>query len=188
MSSKYRPICDVWWLARCKYKSGQKRYGGYLGGFPERARVLIGAALSEPVLHVCGGMARDYPYKRGFGKYDRTLDLDPLCQPDYLQDAREQLPSHAEIDGTFYPFKAHLIDPPYTEDDADKYPPGRDKLPTPHELVRNSINALPVGYKVGIIGYIVPRCPKNAIYVASIDVRCGFGNRARTFDVFERTE
>ena len=63
-----------------------------MGGFPERARVLIGASLSEPVLHVCGGMSKYYPYARGFGKFDKTLDIDPLADPDYVQDARDPFP------------------------------------------------------------------------------------------------
>lgn len=186
----YRPISDVWWLARCKYKNGVKRYGGYLGGFPERARVIIGCPLDQPMLHVCGGMAKEYPYKRGFGIHDKTMDLDPACTPDLLMDCREmQWPTGMSMKPL--PDKLWggiLIDPPYTEDDAGKYPPGRDKFPNPHQLVQTAINTLKVGYKVGIIGYIVPRCPKNAHYVASIDVKCGFGNRTRTFDVFERTD
>lgn len=69
----YRPITDVWFLARAKLKGGKKYYGAYLGGFPERARALLGCRLNDPVLHVCGGCARDYPYRRGFGPNDRTL-------------------------------------------------------------------------------------------------------------------
>ena len=42
----YRPIADLWILARAKLKpnpDGTKRfsYGAYLGGFPERARALL---------------------------------------------------------------------------------------------------------------------------------------------------
>lgn len=184
----YRPIGDTWWLARCKYKNGQKRYGGYLGGFPERARVMIGCPLDKPMLHVCGGLARQYPYKRGFGQYDRTMDLDPACLPDYLMDARDESWPRIGTDMQPIHWGGILIDPPYTEDDAAEYPPGRETFPNPHQLVKTAINTLRIGYKVGIIGYIVPRCPKNAMFVASVDVKCGFGNRTRTFDVFERTE
>ena len=63
----YRPITDIWFLARAKLNGGEKYYGAYLGGFPERARVLIGAGRDDAVLHICGGMARRYPYKGGFG-------------------------------------------------------------------------------------------------------------------------
>ena len=38
----YRPITDTWFLARAKLKGGVKYYGAYLGGFPERARALLG--------------------------------------------------------------------------------------------------------------------------------------------------
>ena len=89
----YRPITDTWILARAKLTGGKKYYGAYLGGFPERARALLGCKLTDPVLHVCGGMAKAYPYKRGFGPNDRTLDLDPNCEPDFLQDARLPFPA-----------------------------------------------------------------------------------------------
>src|SRR5882757_1099547 len=89
----YRPITDLWFLARAKLKDGKKYYGAYLGGFPERARVLLGASIHDPVLHVCGGMAKFYPYKGGFGPNDQTLDIDPATEPDFLQDARDPFPS-----------------------------------------------------------------------------------------------
>lgn len=60
----YRPITDVWILARPKVKY----YGAYPNGFLERARALLGVSPFDPVLHVCGGSAREYPAKpRGFG-------------------------------------------------------------------------------------------------------------------------
>lgn len=185
----YRPIGDVWWLARCKYKNGVKRYGGYLGGFPERARVLIGCPLDSPMLHVCGGMARHYPYKRGFGSCDMTLDLDEKCAPDFLRDCRDlHWPLTADDEGGVEAlWGGILIDPPYSELDAAQYVPGADKYPNPHQLVRTAINTLRVGYKVGIIHYVVPRCPKNAMFIASVAVKCGFGNRVRSFNVFEKT-
>lgn len=185
----YRPISDVWWLARAKLKGGVKYYGAYLGGFPERARVLIGCPLDQPMLHVCGGMAKRYPYKRAIGNLDRTMDLDPKCEPDILMDCREiDWPTQTtNLQGDDLWWGGILIDPPYSEQDAAEYAPGSDKYPNPHQLVRTAINTLRVGYKVGIIHYIVPRCPKNAHFVASIAVKCGFGNRARTFNVFERT-
>src|SRR6266850_563106 len=126
----YRPITDFWWLARCKYKGGIKRYGGYLGGFPERARVLIGCPLSEPLLHVCGGMAWHYPYQRGFGIEDRTMDLDPACSPDFLKDCRDK--DWPGNDTSTWPdWGGILIDPPYSEKDADNYSPGRKMYPKP---------------------------------------------------------
>lgn len=183
----YHPIHDLWFLARAKLKGGEKYYGAYLGGFPERARVLIGAPINSPVLHVCGGKSKLYPYARGFGKFDQTMDLDPACEPDFLMDCRsENWPAgHAET-STYW--GGILIDPPYSEQDATHYLPGAEKYPSPNKLVQTAINTLMVGRKVGIIHYIVPRCPKNAKFVACVGVVCGFQNRIRAFSVFERTE
>lgn len=177
----YRPITDLWLLTRCKYKGGVKRYGGYLGGFPERARRLIGCSINEPMLHLCGGLARLYPYAGGFGQNDMTLDNDPSVKPDFLQGAECTLPQP----GVTLRWGGILIDPPYSEDDAKKYPSG--DYPNPNMLVANSIQAVPVGRKVGIIHYALPRCPKNAKFIACVGVACGFGNRIRCFSVFERT-
>jgi hypothetical protein len=182
----------MWFLARCKYKSGTKRYGGYLGGFPERARALLGCRLDQSVLHVCGGMAKDYPYRRGFGPNDKTMDLDPVCNPDFLQDAREAFPWCPQIgDGpmpsiaTQIPWAGILIDPPYTEEDAKHYVPGAEKYPKPNQLIKNALDVIPVGGRVGLIHYILPS-PKNAIFVACVGVICGFNNRIRVYSVFEK--
>lgn len=173
----YRPIGDVWWLARCKYKGGVKRYGGYLGGFPERARVLLGASIDDPVLHVCGGLAHLYPYRGGYGPKDARLDLDVSVQPEFLQDARMPLPEG---------FRAILMDPPYSEFEATNYSPGPDAYPSPNLLVSNAVKAVPVGGRVGIIHYIIPKCPKNAKFIAMVGVACGFSNRIRAFSAYER--
>lgn len=175
----YRPITDVWYLARAKLKGGRKYYGAYLGGFPERARVFLAATINEPVLHVCGGMARYYPYRGGFGPADKTLDLNPETQPDFLQDARDPFPNG---------FKAYLIDAPYSAEDATHYPPGADKFPTPNILIKNAMAALVPGCRVGMICYGLPAKPKNAKFVASVAVKCGFNNRVRCYSVFERLE
>jgi|HubBroStandDraft_1064217.scaffolds.fasta_scaffold28501_3 hypothetical protein len=175
--SNYRPITDLWILARCKYKGGAKRWGGYLGGFPERARALLGATINDPVLHVCGGLARLYPYAGGFGPNDQTLDLDAGCQPDFLQDARQPLPSG---------FAAILADPPYSDVDADHYAPGREALPKANALVANMLAALQPGQRCGIIHYIVPSPPKGTRFVACVGVVSGFNNRIRSYSVFER--
>jgi len=174
----YRPITDVWFLARAKLKDGKKYYGAYLGGFPERARALLGATINEPVLHVCGGMAKSYPYRGGFGPNDKTLDLAPETEPDYLQDARDAFPVG---------FKAILIDPPYTEQDAAKYSPGPSVFPSANELCRNAIAALEVGQRVGTIGYILPKVARTK-FIAAVGILCGFNNRIRLFSVFERIE
>lgn len=175
----YRPITDLWFLARARLKNGQKRYGSYLGGFPERARALIGCGINDPVLHVCGGLAKEYPYKGGFGPNDKTLDMDPAVAPDYLQNALDPLPGA---------WAGILIDPPYSEKDAEQYAPGPDNYPSPYKLVTNALKSVDIGKKVGIIHYSLPKMPKDAKFVACVGVFCGFGNRARVFSVFQREE
>lgn len=184
----YRPITDIWFLARAKLKGGRKYYGAYLGGFPERARWLLGASINEPVLHVCGGMARHYPYVSGFGPNDETLDLDPLTQPDFLQDAREPYPAHTRTHGIIpaLAWRAILMDPPYSEADAEKYKVGAECYPKPNTLIKNALAVLPVGGRVGLIHYSLPAQPRNAKFIAAIGVLCGFNNRIRCFSVFER--
>ena len=173
----YRPITDVWFLARAKLKGGVKYYGAYLGGFPERARALLGVRIDETVLHVCGGMAKLYPYKYGFGKHDKTLDLDPDINPDFLQDARQPFPKG---------FKGILIDPPYSMEDAKKYKVGDIVYPQPNLLLKNGIEAVSIGERVGIIHYILPSPPKNSRFIAACAVLCGFNNRVRIYSVYER--
>ena len=172
----YRPVCDFWFMARAKLKGGEKFYGAYLGGFPERARALLGVRLDDPVLHVCGGKARLYPYRRAFGPNDRTLDLDPAVEPDFLQDARDPYPTG---------FRAVLADPPYSSEDAAHYAPGSSAYPPPSLIVKRGLDAVGPGGRVGIIHYIIPRPPKDAIFVAAIAVGCGFSNRLRAYSVFE---
>lgn len=176
----YRPITDVWILARPKVKY----YGAYPAGFLHRARHLLGVGPLDPILYVCGGMVRKYPY-RGFGPFDKTLDLDPACEPDFLQDACDPLPTD-NSDGMPNLWSAVLIDRPYTPEDADKYTPGRDKLPFANLLLKNSIQVVPAGGKVGILDYIWPQPPKNAREVAVVAVGTGRNSRARWFTVFER--
>lgn len=173
----YRPITDVWILARCKYKGGVKRYGGYLGGFPERARALLGVTINDPVLHVCGGLAKLYPYRGGFGPNDRTIDLDPNVKPDFLQDVTAKLPGG---------FDAMLADPPYSAEDADHYFGGATSYPNPNKLMSHMVASLQPGQRAGMIHYVIPRCPPGARFVACVGVVCGFGNRGRFFTVFER--
>jgi len=172
----YRPITDFWFLARAKLKGGAKYYGAYLGGFPERARSLLGATIDEPVLHVCGGKAKLYPYAGGFGPNDKTLDLDESLEPDFWQDAREPFPTG---------FKAILMDPPYSEADAAHYAPGAAQYPKPNLLVKNALAALRPGQRVGIIHYILPAAPDTR-FVACVAVACGFNNRLRCYSVFEK--
>lgn len=176
----YRPITDTWILARSKVKY----YGAFPSGFLSRARALLGVGPYDAVLHVCGGKVRDYPFK-GLGRFDKTLDLDPECQPDFLQDASEPLPLLETPLGQS-PWPAVLIDRPYTEEDADRYAPGREKLPSANLLVKNGIGGVEIGGRVGILDYVWPQPPKNAIEVAVITVVTGRNNRARLYTVFEK--
>lgn len=193
----YRPITDTWILCRPKVKY----YGAFPNGFLGRARDLLGVNfVTGAVLHVCSGMVRSYPCE-GFGSNDRTLDLNPDVMPDFLQDARDPLPlnicSDATclncVDGDFvtgvqgHLWDAVLIDRPYSEDDADHYAPGRDKLPSANQLVKNGLAVIPVGGKVGILDYVWAQPPKNAKEVALVQVAMGRNNRARYFTVFRRT-
>lgn len=191
--SGYRPITDMWILARPKVKY----YGAYPSGFMERARHLLGCGIYESVLHVCGGMVRDYPFY-GFGPNDKTLDLDPELDPDYLQDAREPLPEgyvcedRTDAYQGASPSLGHwagiLIDRPYTEADADHYTPGHDVLPSASLLVKNALDVLPVGKRVGILDYEWARPPKAIPHkdVAAVGVLMGYGNNIRIYSVYER--
>lgn len=176
----YRPICDVWILARSKVKY----YGAYPSGFLHRARALLGVTPSDAVLHVCAGRVRDYPFA-GFGKFDKTLDLDPDTKPDYVHDARIALPWKNEMN--FEPWPAVLIDRPYSADDAARYAPGATALPSLNLLLKNALGVVPVGGRVGCLDYVWPQPPKFGTEVAVIAVGTGRNNRARWFTVFQRT-
>jgi hypothetical protein len=175
----YRPICDVWILARSKVPY----YGAFPAGFLHRARTLLGVSVEQPVLHVCAGKVRDYPY-RGLGLNDYTMDLDPVCEPDFLQDAREPLPQCPLMHNGLWP--AILIDRPYTKEDADHYAPGKDVLPPINDLLKNALRSVPELRRVGVIDYIWPHPGKLGQEVAVVAVGTGRNNRARWFTVFER--
>ncbi len=194
----YRPITDVWILARPKVRY----YGSYPNGFLERARALLGVTPYDPVLHVCGGKARDYPAKpRGFGPGDRTLDLDDKLYPDYLQSADEPLPLyeckdatclqctdgdwHTGVKGHRWP--AMIADPPYTPEDAAHYAPGADEFPKANLILKNMLAVVRPGGRVGMLHYVLPQPPKVGVrFVACVGVIAGYNNRMRCFSVFER--
>jgi hypothetical protein len=157
-----------------------------LGGFPERARRLIGASITEPVLHICGGNAHLYPYAGGYGQWDERQDLDAAVNPEHFFDCSISLP-HKPIADSGQEWGGMIADPPYSEQDATHYAPGADKYPKPNKIVELAMEVLPVGRKVGIIHYIVPKCPKNAKFVACVGIVSGFNNRIRAFSVFEKT-
>jgi hypothetical protein len=173
----YRPICDVWILARSKVKY----YGAYPAGFLHRARAVLGVGPQDAVLHVCGGRVKDYPY-RGFGPNDKTLDLDPALSPDFLQDARKPFP--LRVCGGEW--DAVLIDRPYSVDDAVHYAPGADKLPEANALLRGGLSVVKPGGRVGFLDYVWPHPGKRGQEVAVVAVGTGRNNRARWFTVFEK--
>lgn len=185
----YRPITDVWILARPKVKY----YGAYPNGFLERARALLGVTPFDPVLHVCGGRAREYPAKpRGFGPNDQTLDLDASLTPDFVQAATAPLPLMAGFDlkdeyPLNLPWPALIADPPYTEADAEKYAPGVKAFPAANLILKNMLTVVRPGGRVGMLHYVLPQPPREGVrFVACIGVIVGFNNRMRVFSVFER--
>lgn len=181
----YRPITDSWILARPKVKY----YGAYPAGFLERARVLLPVLRHEPVLHVCGGHAKEYPNWEVLCPNDVTCDLDPATAPDLVWDVQQRgIPGPGRFDGSgLVQWRGILADPPYTRDDAAKYAVGAAALPEPGHIVRDAMDVLALGGRVGLLHYVVPRPPKVGVkFVAKIDVWCGFGNRVRSFSVFEK--
>ena len=175
----YCPITDVWILARPKVPY----YGAYPAGFLERARALLGVTIDDPVLHVCSGRVKDYPY-RGFGPNDRTLDIDPKLKPDYVVDVRYGLQTRRSG------WKAMLVDQPYSALDAACYARGAAVYPDPRKLLGNCLLGVRLGGRVGFLHYEWPRPPNwiGARPVALIGVITGYGNRMRAFSVFERVK
>lgn len=194
----YRPITDVWILARPKVKY----YGAYPNGFLERARALLGVTPLDAVLHVCGGMARQYPAKpRGFGPNDKTLDFDEALSPDFIGSADARLPMRncgdaACLDckdGTYvtgaigHEWPALIADPPYTKVDAEHYAPGPTVFPAPNTVLKNMLAVVRPGGRVGMLHYVLPQPPREGVrFVACVGVIVGFNNRMRVFSVFER--
>ena len=171
----YRPICDTWVLARSKVKY----YGAYPAGFLHRARQLLGVHISDPVLHVCSGEIGQYPYD-GLGPNDKTLDINPEVNPDFLVDvATSILPIHEDGD-----WCAVLADPPYTEEDAFKY--GDYPLPSARRCLEQSLDVIDIGGRVGILHYAAPRPPSGVKLVALVTVFVGFENRIRLYSVYEK--
>lgn len=178
----YRPICDTWLLARSKVKY----YGAYPAGFLGRARDLLGVHADDCVLHVCSGRVFEYPFK-GLGDSDKTVDIDPELCPTFCGDVRSSEfwdrireglnPNYAD---------AVLIDRPYTEEDATHYRLGTGILPDLNFLVRQGLDTVAEGGKVGVLDYFIPRPPAEARFVACVGVVVGFGNRGRFFTVFEK--
>lgn len=175
----YRPITDIWILARPKVRY----YGAYPNGFLERARALLGVGRTESVLHVCGGAAKQYPAWARLCPSDFTLDLDERLEPDFLSDANGQLPPLYD-DGTW---PAILCDPPYTRKDAERYAVHTDRMPAANALLKNALRSVRVGGRVGMLHYVLPQPPREGVkFVACVGVIAGFNNRMRVYSVFER--
>jgi hypothetical protein len=177
--TSYRPITDTIIPARPKLLNGKQLYGAYPAGFPERARALLGVHINDPVLHVCGGFVRHYPYRNAIGPNDKTLDLNPEMEPDFLQDARDPYPAG---------FSAVLADPPYSEEHAGKYATGAAKYPGPRIILKRALEALEPGRRVGILHFCSPRPPAEPLmrFVAVLTVWLGWDMQARVFTVYER--
>lgn len=182
----YRPITDLWMLARSKVDY----YGAYPAGFLERAKPLIGCC--GGVLHCCGGHAKQYPYDKNFLGYcddDTTMDIDPETKPDILGDATDP----ETWAGRFW--NGVIIDPPYTEADAANY--RIPNFPQPNPLLKIALERVPLGGMVGMLHYIIPQPPKKkdqatgemiqlAKFIACVGVMTGYNNRMRAFSVFQR--
>ena len=158
--ARYRPLTDMWILARTQ----QKYYGAYPGGFLWRAKVLLPGRMC----HLCSGTVRG----------DFTVDIDPEAHPDLVADARC---TGLEDES----FEAVLLDPPYTPEDAQHY--NHTEYPEPRDLMREAWRLVRPGGRVGLLHYIVPRPPhKDARLLAVVGVMVGYGNRIRVFTVFEK--
>lgn len=191
----YRPITDTWLLAKPRpFKDGTRFHGAYPLGFLQRARDLLGVHISDPVLHVCAGAVRKYPYA-GLGPNDRTLDIDPATKPNFLQDARLRFPCQREDEECdlvncdeedLWP--AILIDPPYDEANARLYAAeAHDALPSPGRLLRNAVAAVRPFGRIGILHWIEPSTAGLPLRtVALITVRAGKNSATRSYTVFER--
>lgn len=179
----YRPITDVWILARPKVKY----YGAYPNGFLERARVLMGVHRHASMLHVCGGSAKLYPAWLKLCPNDYTLDLDASLKPDFVQDARGELPFRPLGDGNAEAWDALIADPPYTDPDAEHYAPGAGCMPSANALLRGMLRVVRPHGRVAMLHYVLPQPPRVGVrFVACVGVIVGFNNRMRVFSVFER--
>lgn len=178
----YRPITDVWILARPKVKY----YGAYPSGFLGRARALLGVSITDPVLHLCSGKVRDYPYE-GLGQNDACVDCDAALVPDFWCDITDDdvwKLTQQEIRERVEPC-AVLADPPYTEHDARQYATSA-LLPSAKLCLLRGLDVIGVGDRVGILHYRSPRPPKNVKLIAAIAVWLGYEMQWRGYTVYEK--
>ena len=168
----YRPICDVWLLARGAGSSGKPAYyGAFPSGFLRRAKDFLLAGAEGRICHLCSGAVQD--------PNSTTVDIDPSVQPDYVGDAT----STPFMDNSF---DAVLIDPPYTEEDARHY--GDCPLPPLPALLKEACRIVKPGGKVGLLHLLVPRIPVGYVprYVALIAIITGSSQRIRVFTVLRK--
>ena len=139
---------------------------------------------------------------RGLGVNDKTVDLDPATNPDFLLDVRQGLPCRHGTPGpqcfeANWPggcaWDAVLIDRPYTEEDAAKYVPGTAALPPLNALLKAALERVEVGSCVGVLDYLWPHPGTDTgriqgKEVAVVAVGTGRNARARWFTVFERVK
>lgn len=189
----YRPITDVWMMARPKVKY----YGAYPNGFLERARVFMPVTRTEPVLHVCGGKVKEYPTWGKLCPNDLTVDLDPAVVPDIIRDVRTGVPQPLElvgvnpalrsIIGEWEGWRGVMIDRPYTEPDAARYAVGAEVFPPINKLLRDALEVCIVGGRVGVLDYVFPRPPRLGVkLIVKASVTCGYDNKDRCYSVFEK--
>lgn len=194
----YRPVTDVWILARPKVKY----YGAYPNGFLERARVFMPVTRTEPVLHLCGGMVKAYPTWSKLCPNDLTVDIDPETTPDLVCDLRHGVPPVTSVKPVltlpqildmgiagWEGWRGILIDRPYTPEDAAKYRCGADVLPPIKKLLKDALAVCCIGGRVGVLDYVFPRPPATGVkLILKASVTVGYDNRDRCFSVFERLE
>lgn len=158
--AKYRPLTDMWILARTK----EHYYGAYPGGFLWRAKVL----LPGEMCHLCSGTVRG----------DFTVDIDPKTEPDLIADARHTgLPNES--------FDAVLIDPPYSPEHAKNY--NYQGYPKPKHLLQEAWRLVRPGGRIGMLHFLFPQPPtKEARLLALVGVVTGCNGKIRVFTVYEK--
>jgi len=189
--TNYRPITDMWLLARAK----SAYYGAYPAGFLHRARALMGVKPTDAILHVCAGQVRRYPF-RGFGRHDRTVDIDAKTKPNYRLDVRTSLPLRHTTQRASWAHDVHLperqlwdgvlIDRPYSEADAAHYAHGAAVLPPLNPLLVFCLRVVPTGCLVGVLDYKWPNPRSKAREVAAVGVTTGRDATMRVFTVWEK--
>lgn len=186
MTQMKTPDTSFWLLARPQSLGGRTYYGAYPRGALGRARRMIGCAdITTPVLHVCGGRVKHYPFKDGFGPKDKTLDLDASLEPDYVADARDPYPRCPYTRDGLWP--GILSDPPYNEAHAKNYKPGASVFPPAATILRNMLEAVRPGGCVGLLHFISPPAPKKLGFVfAYRALLCGSNNQIRIFSFYQR--